>query len=95
MKYLSHKDQEYCSADGPAAPASPQKRVLDHALPEQPPAFLLCHGLQLLPRRTLAGLDMTVTARDVCLAVERRLEQGQWRLWLKLPAGRPGHCVGL
>ena len=29
------------------------------------------------------------------LVVERRLEQGQWCLWLNFPAGRPGHWAGL
>ena len=33
---------------------------------------------------------MTVTAGEVSLAVERRLEQGQRRLLVTFPAGRPG-----
>ena len=89
------KIRNICSADDLAASAYPHNEIIGQALPAQPPALRPCNGLQPLLGRTLAGLSMTATARKFCLAVERRLEQGQWRIWLKFPAGRPRHWAGL
>ena len=82
-------------SDGPAVPASPLKGVLAHAFSAQLPAVL-----SLAIAASTAGEDAGRPRHDRdgqggLLVVERRLEQGQWCLWLNFPAGRPGHWAGL
>ena len=59
----------------------------------------LCYSFQVVFSK-LAGEDAGRPRHDRdgqggLLVVERRLEQGQWCLWLNFPAGRPGHWAGL